>query len=559
MRLKNILLIAGVGAMSATSLVGCGKKTKQDEYDSKGRLKITMRNLYFDDYQGGDYYIRHIQDTYGVNIKFQPYSWNNWSTQVTGQVNGGNLPDTFHADINSYNFAHSYKFWAQEHIIKPLPEDMSQWPNIQAMLENISNIDALKLNGRLYGLPIAKKTTSYEQTFSPFTYIYRRDWAKDWGVYQANDEYTWDQFMNLLTVFSQHLPASQKKYALGDVEWGFPSVTNFYKQVPHCFAFDETKGDHGKYINNYTTDAYKEGMKKAKSLMSSGVHLKSQNEKNDGDTNKDYYSNRLGVFYENLSYENYIKLKRNLLVTNASNTSFDINDAMAIMKVRSPIEYGNQYCLEGTDNWFSMTFFDNQISKKKQEKILDILDWLLSEEGTMYAIFGEEDYDYEYYEEWDDEAGAMVTKFHLIESNWPKDEKGNYARKDNGAKYLRYLVSLGYDTLADDPLTDKDAVAALQNWEQEMLNAYVPDNPATPDVNEYETESQLRILKENAEVMWLTTEKKASYSGQLRESALETVMSYVYGDINDASYTNSFNNDYWRDVLAEINRKLGYN
>ena len=557
MRFKNILFFAGVGVMSATALTGCGKKTKKDEYDSKGRLIITMRNLYFDDYQGGDYYIRHIQNEYGVNIKFQSYSWNNWSTQVTGQVNGGNLPDTFHADINSYNFAHSYKFWAQEHIIKPLPEDLSQWPNIQAMLDNISNIDALKINGKLYGLPIAKKTTDYQQTFSPFTYIYRRDWAKEWGVYQENDEYTWTQFMDLLTVFKNHLPASQKKYALGDVEWGFPSITNFYKQVPHCFAFDSGVGDHGKYVNNYTTDAYIEGMKKARELMDNGIHLQSQNQKGDGDTNKDYYSNRIGVFYENLSYENYIKLKKNLKVTNASDSSFDVEDAVAIMKVKGP---DGKYALEGTDNWFSMTFFDNQISKKKQEKILDILDWLLSEDGTMYAIYGEEDYDYEYVEVYNPETGEMEEKFQLIESNWPKTSTGEYARKDNGAKFLRYLVSLGYDTLSYDPLTDKKAVSVLETWEQEMLDAYVPDNPATADVNEYETESTLKILKENAEVMWLTTEKKASYSGQLRESALETVMNYVYrSGVYDSNYKSQFNNEYWRDVLAEINRKLGYN
>ena len=50
--------------------------------------------------------------------------------------------------------------------------------------------------------------------------------------------------------------------------------------------------------------------------------------------------------------------------------------------------------LEGTENWFSMTFFNNDISDSKMERILDILDYLLGEEGTRLAIYGKTDVDY---------------------------------------------------------------------------------------------------------------------------------------------------------------------
>ena len=528
MRKSILFTCLGAMALGVLTVTGCNNRgEKKDEYDKNGRLKISFRNLYFDDYTGGDSYLEEVQKEFGIACSLESYDWANWATQVNGQINSGNLPDVFHANIDSYNFAAFYKFWAEEEMIKPLPEDLSKWPHIQEMINNTTNVDSLKLDGKLYGIPIAKNTSDYSTSFSPFTYIYRRDWAKKYGVYQENDEYTWEQFEHLLDVFADEFK-NTSKFALGDVEWGFPSITNFYKQVPHCFAQDA----NGKYVNNYTTDAYLEGLQKSKNFKLANWYGYSQNTARDGDLNTKYYGNQCGVLYENLSYSNFVTLKKQLKNSNASVEGFNIDDATAIMKIKNT---ENQYCLEGTDNWFSMTFFDNRISENKLNKILDLYDWLLSDEGTTFSIYGFEGYDYE----------VVDGKVKLIEEFWPKNSDGTYARKDNGAKYLRYMVSLGYDTLSYDPLTDKDAVEYLDNWEQQMKTAL--DN------------GELRILKENAEVMWLTTPKKAQFSGMLRTKALENVMKFIYssgGITTIDDFKNTFDKT-WDDVLNEINTTLG--
>ena len=51
-----------------------------------------------------------------------------------------------------------------------------------------------------------------------------------------------------------------------------------------------------------------------------------------------------------------------------------------------------KFHLEGSENWFSMTFFNYDISDTKMEKILDIMNYLLDEEGTKLAIYGKENY-----------------------------------------------------------------------------------------------------------------------------------------------------------------------
>ena len=538
MRKKYLLLLSPVLALTSLSMTGCGgRDPKPDVYDSDGNLLISLRNLYFADYteSANDVYLRQIQEDFKVKLSFQSYSWSQWETQVNGAINAGNLPDVFHANIDSYNFANYYKFWAEEQMTKPLPSDLNKWPNIKKMLDHTSNLEKLYVNGKLYGLPIAKDTTNYDTSFSPFTYIYRRDWAKKWGVYQDNDVYTWEQFETLLDTFKTEL-ASSSRYALGDVEWGYPSIVNFYKQVPHCYAYDNAKHE---YVNNYLTEDYIKGLEKSKSFKTSGYYYPGQNSAQDGTLNREYYSNQIGILYENLSYSNFQALKKQLKSTNSSIEGFDVDEATAIMKIKAPADsmHADKYVLEGTDNWFSMTFFDYLISDEKQAKVLDIIDYLLSDEGTLFSVYGIEGYDYT--------VNPVTHAIDLIPEAWPEDPQTHEkAAKTNGAKMLRYMASLGYDTLTYDPLTDKDSVDYLTSWENEMKVAL--------------ENNQLDVLKERKDVMWLTSNLKARYSGLMRTNALGTVMNYIYGT-NGIVYIDDYKGQFgypWAEVLDEINREL---
>ena len=337
--------------------------------------------------------------------------------------------------------------------------------------------------------------------------------------------YTWEQFQALLSAFKQAFKDTEIA-ALADVEWGFPSVINFYKNEPHCFAIE-----NGKAVASYTTNKYIEGLNYAKSLVDGGVYYDDQYSANDGDIAKRYYGGRVGVFYENLSLSNYTTLRKKMWERSEIDTKQKLDDATAIMKVTGP---DGKYALEGTDNWFSATFFSGGISDAKMEKLLDIMEWLLSDEGTMMAAYGKEGYDYE-------KNGNEVT---LLEAGWEKDINGNYVEKFNGAKYLRYMCTLGYDLYDYDPLVDKDSYKILTDWSKYMNTQYNAGN--------------LRILVEDSHIKWLTTFYKAENSGKMLDDANATVMNYVYGQTVKTldDYKAKFNTDTWNKVLNEINKEL---
>lgn len=508
------LVMLLVPALLLTSCDGGGKK---DEYDGD-KLIVSLRNLYFDAWSGGDNYTDFIEDTFKVKLQLSNYSWVDWTTQVNGAINGNNVEDVFHFNLDSYNFASTYEYWADGEIIKALPDDMTSWPNLNSLLENTSNIDALKINGKLYGIPIAKNIENPETTFSPFTYIYRRDWARDLGVYKENDIYTWTEFNALLHAFNlRKANDANMVAAIGDVEWGFPSVTNFYKESPHCF----TRNTQGDVISNFHSDKYIEGLNKAKDLVNNQYYYQNQYSSKDGEMNKRYASQKLGVLYENLSYTNYNKLRTDYI---RNYPTVNVDDATALMKVKGP---DGKFALEGTENWFSMTFFDAEISETKQRKILDIMDWLISEEGTHFAMYGIEGYDYD-----------------MINDEPVLKDVNEYKTKTNGAKYLRYMTTLGYDTHGYDPLVNQDTLAIINDWTAEMSEAL--------------TNEEMRIFEEDPDIRWLSSPLKNQHSGRMLSNANSYVTQYAFNTITSIdAYKAQLNRDPWESVLAEINAKVG--
>ncbi len=533
-RAKKVLFGACFTALlSIGALTGCNRTSGKDKYDKNGRLILELKNVYFDQWQGADIYTEELNEKFGVSIKPSNYDYNEWDGMVNTAMNGNNLTDAIHFNLKAYNFGSTYEKWVDGQMVKALPEDLSKWKNISNMLSHVSNIDALKKNGRLYGIPIMNDIVNYEKDFSNFTYLYRRDWAKDIDkknaskegyvpVVKENDVYTWDEFIRLMNAFKAN-PQDDKSSVLVDESWGFPSVTNFYKNVPHCFDKDE----NGKAINAFTSDKYVAGLEQAKTFVSTDKFY-SQDQFNfaANKANDLYRGGQAAILYDNFSYANYIKL-RTLM---AKDKTLNLDDATAILKIKGP---DGKFALEGTENWFSMTLFNYDISDKKLNKILDILDYLLSEEGTRLAIYGKEGYDY----------NIVNGEVELTGKGWEKDQYGNYPTKENGAKYLRYMVTLGNDTKGYDPYTDMATYNLLNEWYTEMKAAKDAGN--------------LRVVKEPADIDWMSSKEKNDKTESLLADANVSAMKYAFSKISFDKYLEEFNTAAWKKVLEEINEKLG--
>ena len=540
--MKNRKIIYGAvltALMSLSALTACNGNSAADKYDKNGRLILNLKNVYFDQWTGEDMYTDIINEKFGVSIKASNYAYEDWDTMVNTAINGNNLTDTIQFNLKAYNFGSTYESWVDFGMLKALPDDMSKWPNLKSMLDNISNIDALKVDGKLYGIPIANDIKNPQKDFSNFTYVYRRDWAKKIDemypdrdpVYREGDVYTWDEFTRLCDAFNTNLKTLSgmaQASVLVDEEWAFPSVTNFYKDAPHCYAKDAD----GKAIANFASEKYLAGLEVAKDFVS-GKKIYSQDQYNfaANKANQLYLGGQAAILYDNYSLANYIKLRKLFKESQKNTPGFNLDDGTAFLKIKGP---DGKFALEGTENWFSMTMFNADISNKKQEKILDILDYLLTEEGTRLAIYGKQGYDYDIVD------GEVV----LNEMGWEKDAMtGQYATKTNGAKYLRYMTTLGNDTKSYDPFTELDAYNLLNAWQEEMKAA--------------KTAGELRVVQEPADISWMSTPSKNDKTEGLLADANTAVLKYCFDKKSFDDYKKEFENNNWKKVLQEINQKLG--
>ncbi len=541
MKSKKILFVGCMTALlSLLSLSGCQNTSGvKDKYDKEGRLILNLKNVYFDTWDGADTYTEVINEKFNVKITPSNYDYASWDEMVNTAINGNNLTDAIHFNLKAYNFGSTYEKWVQNLMLKPLPDDMSKWQNLEKMLSKVSNIDALKIDGKLYGIPIMNDIVNTDKDFSNFTYVYRRDWVKAIDkmnenktgytpLYKEGDVYTWDEFnrlVNALLVNIEAVSGTKQASVMVDESWGFPSITNFYKDVPHCFAKDET----GKAINAFTSDKYIAGLEKSKEFVSNKYYSQDQFNFVANKAKELYLGGQAAILYDNYSLANYIALRKSF---KKNQKTIDINDGTALLKIKDPNGY---YALEGTENWFSMTMFNYDISDAKLNKILDILDYLLSEEGTRLAIYGIEGYDYTI------QDGNIV----LSETGWEKGSDGQYGPKINGAKYLRYMATLGNDTKSYDPFTDMESYNILNAWSEEIKKA--------------KQEDKLRVIKEPADIDWMSTKTKNEKTESILADANTFALKYAFGKISTIeAYKKEFDKDVsWKRILNEINEKLG--
>ena len=551
MKFTKLYGVCFTALLTVGILTGCNRnKSGRDEYDKDGRLILNLKNVYFDTWDGSDTYTEMLNEKFGIHIKASNYDYNSWDEMVNTAINGNNLTDVIHFNLKAYNYGSTYERWVDDMMIKALPNDLSKWPNLNQMINSISNVDALKIDGKLYGIPIMNDITNTEKDFSNFTYVYRRDWAKQIDdmhagdvsytpVYKEGDVYTWAEFDRLIKAFKANLETlsgTNKASVMVDENWGFPSVTNFYKDVPHCYA----KDDSGRAINAFTSDKYIAGLNSAKDFVSNKFYSQDQYNYSANKANEQYLGGLAGILYDNYSLTNYIKLRK---LFKKTNKNVNLDDGTALLKIKGP---DGKFALEGTENWFSMTMFNYDISDNKMNKILDLIEYLLTEEGTRLAIYGKEGYDYNIVEDGDYDYIANGKKIKLTEQGWEIGSDGNYGPKINGAKYLRYMATLGNDTKPFDPYTEMDAFNILNAWQEEMKAA--------------KARNELRVVKEPADIDWMSTPTKNDKTESILNDANTFVLKYCFNKIGSIdAYKAEFAKDVaWERILNEINAKLGF-
>jgi len=182
------------------------------------------------------------------------------------------------------------------------------------------------------------------------------------------------------------------------------------------------------------------------------------------------------------------------------------------------------------DNWWSCMLFNNTLSNAKMERLLAIMDWMLSDEGLKFCAYGIKGTD------WTEDDSGKVTLL------WDKDGNGDYIKKSLGSQNLRWMISTCNDMSLLNPMIEqstKDDYLAYRNKMNNLFN-----------------ENKVHYVTINRDLEWLSAANKDNFSSSFRSGAISAMTKYLAGQkgaLSDYYNTNKKNIDK---VIAEINAAL---
>lgn len=388
---KGIMICqAAVIALLSTVLSACGgdntgKTTESSEVSSSTAsvgtnevIKVAIwgiQDAFNADGASNDTVFNNLQQKLNVTIDPVQITWNDWQEKLKVWAASSQLPDIFPNDLAG-NLA-LYKTWAKQGIIKPLPDDLSQYPNIQKVMSD-SSIQSFKIDGKFYMIPRMTYSSSSDWVLDrPISY--RKDWAVQAGFTTAPQ--TFDELVAMIkAVQAQHpgaagITVTGKSFLLTHFLSSFPEETNDKSWV----------NEDGKWIPAYASARMYEGVEQLRTLYKEGILDKDIAIQKDSDGVMKFVNGQSFILFGALGYANIEPFLK-------ANPDTTIEDAYGLMDWM-PAADGQQYTFSETPFW-SEIYFSNTMSDAKYTRALELIDYMMSDEYAELARNGVEGTDY---------------------------------------------------------------------------------------------------------------------------------------------------------------------
>ncbi len=369
-----------------------------------------------------DAILKAVEEKFNVTFIPMNVGWDGYADKMNVWAASGSLPDI--TGGIDWVGSGTYLAWVEDGVVRPLPDDMSAYPNIAKYMA-LPEVTAYQRNGHNYFMP--------RMTYQDPTYwnmdrgmMIRKDWLKALGLEMPK---TAEELKAVLEAFLGGNPDGDD--AVDIIAMANNGVTLTSMHLP-TFGYTDNRwvkiGDEWKMacyeeaaipLINYFRTLYKEG------LFDPDFASRATN-----DAQQLFANGRVGVLIKQVS-PNHIKKVYDYWVVAQPDKNFF--DCVAII----PFEGENCYQFQEMSYW-SETYIPSTVSDEKMERILSIMDYLYSEEGMKFVTYGFEGEDYRY-----DENGNIVLTLPVNETGKMMLLKDKYP----GAAFLGDLAQWDGDLL----------------------------------------------------------------------------------------------------------------
>ena len=420
-KLGLILKTAGAGLFAAFAFSSCGK-----EYAAVPEpVEISIAAWDAENSLAGDEVLSRIEEK--LNIKIIPVNmtWDDYIEKVRLWASAGSLPDVFTGDFRNSAL---YRQWAEQDIIRSIPEELDEYPSLQKYLEGKASQDA-RLDGALYCIP-RQTYPSQEWTCLDRMICYRWDLAQEAGIEKEPE--TWEEFQEMISAIIKADPegtgiggltAADKNQLCGML---LPYASPIAAEGGGGAGYRWMRDKDGLCKPVYFVEDMTAAFQLARNMYDSGVIENDIMLTTNWSAEDKFLSGRSAAMVIAGGMENkYGNIGRYWKEVHGTEYLEDVK-ALDLM----PDKDGNKSYPAWGYAW-SESYINGAVSEEKLDKILQLYDYLLSDEGAFLSNYGPEGILYG----WEDGKAKLHDPGVSITDNYPSCGVLAYLVRWNPAPY----------------------------------------------------------------------------------------------------------------------------
>lgn len=418
--LSSILCAAMIAGMAAgyVSAEDAGEKTVisisswsiQDQFNAQNAATDTIYN--------------DMAEALNIEITPVNVTWNDWTEKNNVWAASGQLPDMFTAAVATDNPG-LYRNWAQQGILKALPEDLSAYPNLERIME-MDSVQPLKVDGKFYCIP--RMTYADSQSWVLDRVItYRKDWAAEAGWTEEPE--TFEEFVQMCKDV-QAVKEDVTILSVNSLAYLMYLGTDLLPQFCNDTAWVY---ENEQWVPSFVSEKVPEILERFRELYREGILDPDFVSAKDGDAQNLFYSGQSFALVCGAPTTAQLQILKQ-----ADPTVTDMNESIGIISSFTAEDGSNYYF--STYPYWSETLISANVDDEKLAKCLELMDYMLSDEFKSLKNNGVEGVDWE---EQDGERVLLLDSLTALSEKYPISTSGAFgcfASWDNDYAYTGLKV-----------------------------------------------------------------------------------------------------------------------
>ena len=398
---------AAATTAALTTVAATEPEAPKSEFDKTVNISMTVLDA---EKTGNTERDKWFFDKFNVKFEFIPVTWGDWFEKVRAMVAGDNIPDLLWWDMK-INHTAEYRGWASQGAFREIT-GTEKWPELHKLRTTLASMSKMLTldDGKLYGWSVSRNNPPWLQDAYYPLYAYRRDWAKEIGMYKDGDAYTYDEIFAMIDAVKELDPGGNgpgNTFGMTSEAWAFPGV------FMEILGYGKDRSSYikvdGKYVPYFTTEPWRQELKFVANMYRNGYIWKDQMVVGGSEGLDNFKAGRAFMYLGNNSPGWFSGQYASWLDAGSIKTT----DDLAPMIPLSPAD-NKTFTLTQTEDYWTVVNFAYHVDDEKYDRIMTMWEWLASEDGRAYRIAGLEGKDYE---------RVSPTEIKIL---WDKDAEGNW-------------------------------------------------------------------------------------------------------------------------------------